>query len=181
MVILEKTPTQLKLRHRPYFLWIATGSWLFGIFVLILLITLQSWLFYLWWIPVFLILNILIAISLLLFTRQIIICHFDKVNSLFILKRQGLLTKKIIWHPLGDILDVQLKSTSWNRDQNSHQEIAIILKSGKDLILDVGQGRKIDNKLETVNLIRKFLEMPTQTLNQPSVIKFELYDRKNEN
>lgn len=182
MVILEKTPTQLKLRHRPYFLWIATGSWLFGIFFIILLITLQmSWLFYLWWIPVFLILNILMAISLLLFTRQVIICHFDKDNHLFILKWQGLLTKKIIWHPLGDILDVQLKSTSWNSHKNAHQEIAIVLKSGKDLILDVGQGRGIDNKLETVNLIRKFLGMPPQRLHNQSALKINLYDNTPEN
>ncbi len=182
MVILEKTPTQLKLRHRPYFLWIATGSWLFGIIVLILLITLQfSWLLYLWWLPVFLIINILICISLLLFTQQVINCHFDKENYLFILRKQGLLTKKILWHPLADILDVKLKSTSWNHDKNANYQIVIVLKSGKDLILNVEQNSGIDNKLETANLIRKFLGMPPQTLQKDSLIKIKLYDNTPEN
>jgi hypothetical protein len=182
MVILEKTPTQLKLRHRPYFLWIATGSWILGILILILLITLQfSWLIYLWWLPVFLILNIVISIALLLFTQQVINCHFDKQNSLFILRKQGLLTKKILWHPLADILDVKIKSTSWNHDKNANYQIVIVLKSGKDLILNVGQSSGIDNKLETVNLIRKFIGMPTQTLHKQSLTKLELYDNTPEN
>lgn len=181
MVILEKTLTQLKLRHRPYFLWIATGSWILGIFILILLITLQfSWLIYLWWIPVFLILNIVIGICLLLFTQQVINCHFDKQNSLFILRKQGLLTKKILWHPLADILDVKLKSTSWNHDKNAHYQIVIVLKSSKDLILNVGQNSGIDNKLETVNLIRNFLGMPPQTLHKDSLMQLQLYDNTHE-
>jgi hypothetical protein len=41
MVLVKQTQTQLRLLHRPYLVWIVTGSLVFGIPSLIMLISLN--------------------------------------------------------------------------------------------------------------------------------------------
>lgn len=166
MVILEKTKTQLKLRHRPYTLWMITGSWMLMILVLLLLISLQqTWLIYLEWMPLFIVLNIVMSSLVLIVAGRVTLCHFDKdYNSLTIQKR-GLLNTKVSLHSLTDILDIQLRSTSWRQDDKADYQIVIILKSGKNLSLNIVSSPDINKKLDAANLIREFLRMPAQKLN----------------
>ncbi|MEQ8756987.1 MAG: hypothetical protein RID09_26160 [Coleofasciculus sp. G1-WW12-02] len=56
-----------------------------------------------------------------------------------------------------------MKSTSWNQDKMAHYKIALILKSGKHLSIPSGE-TSLQQKLETVNLIRQFLGIPPQKL-----------------
>lgn len=165
MVILEKTKTQLKLRHRPYSVWLITAIWMLGIVLLILGIYLQyTWLIYLWWMPLFLVLNIVTSSLVLLFAGQVITYHFDKDSNSFTIKRRGLLNTKVAWHSLGDIWDVQVKSTNWHQDRKADYQMALVLKGGKSLPLNILPGSDVQKKLEAVNLIRKFLRMPPQIL-----------------
>jgi hypothetical protein len=62
-----------------------------------------------------------------------------------------------------DILDVQVQSTSWHHDETANYQIVIVLKSDNKLNLNFGL-MSTKEKLETVNLIRKFLGMPPQKL-----------------
>ncbi|GET41395.1 hypothetical protein [Microseira wollei] len=162
MVILEQTKTQLKFRYRPDSIWMATGGWIVGTFLLIAMIYLQlSWIFYLWWIPLFLVLNIVASIALLIFAGRVVICHFDKDYNGFTLKRGGWLNTQVIWHPLAHIIDVQVEAIGWNPDRKANCQIALFLKSGDRISLDLGLA-SINDKLNAVNLIRKFLDMPPQ-------------------
>ncbi|MFW5766695.1 MAG: hypothetical protein ACOC07_21375, partial [Coleofasciculus sp.] len=94
---------------------------------------------------------------------RIFIYHFDKETNSLLIKRRGLLKTQVTLYPLSDIFQVQLKSTSWNQDQTSNYQIAIILKSGKQLSIK-SEGKNLQQKLEIVNLIRRFLDMPPQKL-----------------
>lgn len=162
MVILEQTKTQLKFRYRPYSLWLGTGGWIVGTFLLVPIIYLQlSWMLYLWWIPLFIVLNIVASIALLIFAGRVVICHFDKDYNGFTLKRRGWLNTQVMWHPLAHIIDVQVEAIGWNPDRNTNCQIALFLKSGDRISLDLGL-RSINDKLNTVNLIRKFLDMSPQ-------------------
>jgi hypothetical protein len=165
MIILEKTKTQLKLRHRPYFIWRLTGSWMLGILLLLLLISLQyTWLIYLWWMPLFLLLNLVTCSLVFILAGQVITCHFDKEFNNLTIRRRGLLNTKIIWHSLTDILDIQLESRTWNPEDKASYQIIVVLRAKKSFPLNIGQGSDIKKNLVTVNLIRKFLDMPPQTL-----------------
>ncbi len=163
MVILEKTKTQLKLRHRPYSLWIITGSWMLGILLIILVIYLQyTWLIYLWWMPLFLVGNMVTCSLVLLFAGQVVTYNFDKDSNSLTINRRSLLNTQVIWHSLADILNVQVKSTSWHEDENANYQTVILLKSGEILHLTLGQDSNIKKKLEAINMIREFLGMPPQ-------------------
>ncbi|MFB8790104.1 MAG: hypothetical protein U7123_14910 [Potamolinea sp.] len=165
MVILEKTKTQLKLRHRPYTVWLVTASWMLGIILLIVIMHLYvTWLIYLWWVPLFILLNLITASLVLLFAGKIFIYHFDKTSNSLVIKQRSLINTKLSLYSITDILDIQVKSTSWNQDANADYQIAIIWKSGKDLSLNVSQSSAVTKKLETVNLIREFLGMSPQKL-----------------
>jgi hypothetical protein len=80
-----------------------------------------------------------------------------------LIKRRGLFKTQLSLYPLSDIFQVQLKSTSWNQDRTSNYQIAIILKSGKHLSIK-SDGKTLQQKLEIVNLIRRFMGMPPQKL-----------------
>lgn len=165
MVILEKTKTQLRLRHRPYSVWVMTASWMLGILLLILFIRLQySWLIYLWWMPLFLVLNFVACSLVLIFAGQVVTYHFDQDYNSLTIKQRSLLNTKVVWHSLGDIWDVQVKSTSWHQAENAGYQIAIVLKSGKTLPLNIVPSSDVQKNLEAVNLIREFLRMPPQKL-----------------
>jgi hypothetical protein len=165
MVILEKTKTQLKLRYRPYSVWLVTASWMLGILLLILVIHLQStWLIYLWWMPLFLLLNIITCSLLLLFAGQVVTYHFDKDYNSLTIKRRSLLNTNVDWHSLGDIWDIQVNSTNWNQENKPNYQVAIVFKNGKSLPLNIVKGSDVQKKLEAVNLIREFLCMPPQQL-----------------
>ncbi|MEW6493510.1 MAG: hypothetical protein AB1589_13540 [Cyanobacteriota bacterium] len=165
MVILEKTKTQLKLRHRPYSVWLITASWMLAILLVILFIRLQnSWLIYLWWMPLFLVLNLVACSLVLIFAGQVVTYHFDQDYNSLTIKRCSLLNTKVVWHSLGDIWDVQVKSTHWHQDKNADYQIAIVLKEGKTLPLNIVPSSDVQKNLEAVNLIRDFLRMPPQKL-----------------
>ncbi|HBB31353.1 MAG TPA: hypothetical protein DDZ80_24355 [Cyanobacteria bacterium UBA8803] len=70
----------------------------------------------------------------------------------------------MIFHSLADIVDVQLKAISWHHNRNANYQVAIVLKYGNDLYLNLGEGSSINKKLETVNLIRQFLKLKLQKL-----------------
>jgi len=164
MVILENSKTHLKIRHRPYSLWLGTGSWIFGTLLLILLIyAQQSWLRYIMWVPSFLVLSLVVGILVLIFTARVVICHFDKEYNSLTIKLRGWLKTKVIWHPLANILDVQLQSTSWHHHDLADYQIMIFLESGESLTLNLGL-KSSTEKLETINLIRQFLGMPPEKL-----------------
>ena|SRR4028118_1757276 len=166
MVILEKTKTQLKLRHRPYSIWSLTASWMLGTLLLILLIYLQyTWLIYLRWMPLFIVFNIVTSSLMLILAGQVITCHFDKEFNNLTIRRRGLMNTKVILHSLTDILDIQLESRSWNPEDKASYQIVVVLKASKSFPLNIGQGSDVKQNLETVNLIRKFLDMPPQILN----------------
>lgn len=164
MVILENTKSQLKFRYRPYFIWFSTTSWMLGTFGLtMLLYQLYSWLSNLFWIPLFLLFNFLGTSLVLNLAGKVTIYDFDKeLNSLSI-KRRGFLKTKVIWYSLTDILDVQLQSTSWHNHEAADYQIIVFLKSGGSLPLNLGL-KSIADKLETINLIRKFLGMPPEKM-----------------
>jgi hypothetical protein len=107
--------------------------------------------------------NLVAGILLLVCAGRIFIYHFDKETNSLLIKRRGLFKTKLSLYPLSDIFQVQLKSTSWNQDRTSNYQIAIILKSGKHLSIK-SDGKPLQQKLETVNLIRQFLGMPPQKL-----------------
>lgn len=162
MVILENTKNHLKFRYRPYWLWLGTSSWIAFTFLLILLIYWQSsWLMNLLWMPFFILLNIVASIFLLNLAGRVLIFDFDKEYNSFTVKQRGLIKTRVSWHSLADILDVQLQSTSWHYHDSSSYEIRIFLKSGESLALNLGL-KSIGQKLETINLIRKFLGMPPE-------------------
>jgi hypothetical protein len=163
MVILEKTKTQLKLRHRPYTVWLTAASWMLLIILLILVMHLHlTWMIYLWWMPLFILLNLIAASLVLLFAGKVFLYHFDKNSNSFIVKQSNLINTKLALYSITDIWDIQVKSTSWNQDENADYQIVIILKSGKDLALNISRSSAVEKKLETVNLIREFLGMPSQ-------------------
>lgn len=165
MVILEKTKTQLKLRYRPYRVWVVTASWMLGIILLILVMHLHlTWLIYLWWMPLFILLNLITASLVFLFAGKIFTYHFDKTSNSLIVKQCSLINTKSSLYSLTDIWDIQIKTTSWNQEANVDYQIAIIWKSGKDLSLNLSQSSAVQQKLETVNLIREFLGMSPQKL-----------------
>ena len=164
MVLVKQTQTQLRLLHRPYLVWIVTGSLVFGVPLLIMLISLNyGWIIYLWWMPVFFPSIIILGFLGLIFAGQVVTCQFDKDSNSLTIKRRSLLNTKVIWHSLADILDVQVQSTSWHHDETANYQIVIVLKSGNNLTLNFGL-ISVKDKLETVNLIRKFLGMPPQQL-----------------
>ncbi|MEQ8465475.1 hypothetical protein [Coleofasciculus chthonoplastes] len=164
MVILEKTSTQLKLRHRPYFIWQLSGCLVFSVPLLIVLVSLVlPWIVYMLGLYALFAFNLVAGILLLVCAGRIFIYHFDKETNSLLIKRRGLFKTQVSLYPLSDIFQVQLKSTSWNQDKTSNYQIAIILKSGKHLPLKSGE-TSLQQKLETVNLIRQFLGMPPQKL-----------------
>ena len=164
MILVKQTQTQLRLLHRPYLVWIVAGSLMLGVPLLILLIYLNSsWIIYLWWMPLFFPSIILLGFLGLIFAGQVVTCQFDKDSNSLTIKRRSLLNTKVIWHSLADILDVQVQSTSWHHDETANYQIVIVLKSGNNLTLNFGL-ISVKDKLETVNLIRKFLGMPPQQL-----------------
>ncbi|MEQ9235577.1 hypothetical protein [Coleofasciculus sp. E2-BRE-01] len=164
MVILEKTSTQLKLRHRPYFIWQLSGCLVFSVPLLIVLVSLVlPWIVYMLGLYALFAFNLVAGILLLVCAGRIFIYHFDKETNSLLIKRRGLFKTQLSLYPLSDIFQVQLKSTSWNQDRTSNYQIAIILKSGKHLSIK-SDGKSLQQKLETVNLIRQFLGMPPQKL-----------------
>ncbi|MEQ8956572.1 MAG: hypothetical protein RLP02_01410 [Coleofasciculus sp. C2-GNP5-27] len=164
MVILEKTPTQLKLRHRPYFIWQLSGCLVFSIPGLMILVSIIfPWIIYMFGLYLLFAFNVILSIVLLVCAGRVLTYHFDKdTNSLFI-KRRGLFKTQVTLYPLSDIFQVQVKSTSWNQEKMANYQIAIVLKSGKYLSIKSGE-TSLQQKLETVNLIRQFLGMPPQKL-----------------
>lgn len=79
---LEKTPTLLKVQHCPYSLWFFTSSWAFGIPLLFLgLGMIQSWIFYLWWLPFFCAFFIISGMIVLMLAGPVITCQFDKIKK----------------------------------------------------------------------------------------------------
>lgn len=135
-------------------------------FLLILVIYLQlTWLIYLWWMPMFFLLNIIIASLVLIFAGQVVTYHFDKDYNSLTIKRRGLLKTKVEWYSLADIWDIQVKSTGWRQDKKTNSQSVIVLKGGKELPLNIVQGSDVEKKLKAVNLIREFLCMPPQTRN----------------
>jgi hypothetical protein len=164
MVILEKTPTQLKLRHRPYFIWQLSGCLVFSVPLLIVLVSLVlPWIVYMLGLYALFAFNLVAGILLLVCAGRIFIYDFDKETNSLLIKRRGLFKTQLSLYPLSDIFQVQLKSTSWNQAQTSNYQIAIIFKSGKELSIK-SEGKTLQQKLETVNLIRRFLGMPPQKL-----------------
>jgi len=164
MVLVKQTQTQLRLLHRPYLVWIVTGSLVFGVPSLIMLISLNyGWIIYLWWMPLFFPSIIIIGFLGLIFAGQVVTYQFDKDSNSLTIKRRSLLNTKVIWHSLADILDVQVQSTSWHHDETANYQIVIFLSNRNKLILKF-EFISTQEKLETVNLIRKFLGMPPQTL-----------------
>ncbi|MEQ9550421.1 MAG: hypothetical protein RIM23_12460 [Coleofasciculus sp. G3-WIS-01] len=164
MVILEKTSTQLKLRHRPYFIWKLSGCLVFSVPLLMVLGRFVfPWIIYMLGLYLLFAFNIILSLVFLLFFGRVFTYHFDKdTNSLFI-KRRGLFKTQVTLYPLSDIFQIQVKSTSWNQDKMAHYKIALILKSGKHLSIPSGE-TSLQQKLETVNLIRQFLGIPPQKL-----------------
>lgn len=164
MIIVKQTQTQLKLLHQPYLVWIVAGSLMIGIPSLILLIYLNdSWIIYLWWMPLFFPSIIILGFLVLIFAGQVVTCQFDKDSNSLTIKRRSLLNTKVIWHSLADILDVQVQSTSWHHDETANYQIWIFLKSSKKFTLNFGF-ISTKEKLEAVNLIRKFIGMQPQKL-----------------
>jgi len=164
MILVKQTQTQLKLLYRPYLVWIVTGSLIFGIPLLIWLISLNDgWILYLWWMPFFFPSIIILGILGLIFSGQVVTYKFDKDSDSLIIKRRGLLNTQVILHSLGDILDVQVQSTSWSHDETANYQIVVLLITRNKLVLNFGF-ISTQEKIETVNLIRKFLGMPPQTL-----------------
>ena len=164
MILVKQTQTQLKLLYRPYLVCIVTGSLIFGIPLLIWLISLNDgWILYLWWMPFFFPSIIILGILGLIFSGQVVTYKFDKDSDSLIIKRRGLLNTQVILHSLCDILDVQVQSTSWSHDETANYQIVVLLITRNKLVLNFGF-ISTQEKIETVNLIRKFLGMPPQTL-----------------
>lgn len=162
MLLIKQTQHQLNFRYHPYAVWIVAASLIFGIPLLILLISLNTgWILYLWWMPLFFPSVIILGILGLLFAGRVVTYQFDKDYNSFALKRHGLLKTKVIWHSLTEILDIQVQSTSWHRDRKANYQIVIYLKSGNSLPLHLGIS-STQEQLETVNLIRHFLGMKPQ-------------------
>jgi hypothetical protein len=114
--------------------------------------------------PLFLLLNLVTCSLVFILAGQVITCHFDKEFNNLTIRRRGLLNTKIIWHSLTDILDIQLESRTWNPEDKASYQIIVVLRAKKSFPLNIGQGSDIKKNLVTVNLIRKFLDMPPQTL-----------------
>ncbi len=164
MVLVKQTQTQLRLLHRPYLVWIVAASLVFGVPSLIMLISLNyGWIIYLWWMPLFFPSIIILGFLGLIFAGQVVTCQFDKDCNSLTIKRRSLLNSRVIWHSLADILDVQVQSTSWHHDETANYQIVIVLKSGNNLTLNFGL-ISVKEKLEIVNLIRKFLGRQPQKL-----------------
>lgn len=162
MVILENTKTQLKFRYRPYFIWFSTSGLMVVIFLLVLIIYSQfSWLTNLLWIPILLLFSLVGSGLAIILVGRVVTYHFDKDYNSLAIKRRGLVNTKVSWHPLADVLDVQLQSTSWQHHDEADYDITLFLKSGESLTLNLGL-KSIAQKLETLNLIRKFLGMPPE-------------------
>lgn len=164
MVLVKKTQTQLKFIYRPYLVWVGTSGLIFGVPLFIKLISInEGWIIYLWWMPLFFPAVILIGILGLLFAGHVITYQFDKDYDTLTIKQRGLLNSKMIWYSLGEIFDVQLQSTSWNPEETVNYQIVIVLKAGNSFPLNLGFNSPRE-KLEIVNLIRKFLGMSPQNL-----------------
>lgn len=164
MVILEKTTTQLKLRHRPYFIWKLSGCLVLSIPLIIFVVSLIiPWIIYVLGLYIVFAVNLISSIVLLLCAGHIFIYHFDKNTNSLLIKQRRLWKTQVTLYPLSDIFQVQLKSTSWNQDNWANYEISIIFKSGQHLPIKSG-AKSLQQKLETVNLIRRFLGMSPQKL-----------------
>lgn len=161
MVILEKTPTLLKVQHRPYSLWLVTSGWALGIPLLFIgLGLIENWIFYLWWFPAFCAFFLISGIIVLMLAGQIITCQFDKTKNRVILKKRGMFKTQMSEYSLAEILDVQVTGKAWNPAENSEYQLIIILRKGNALHISLGK----TIQLEIVNLIRNFLGFKNQCL-----------------
>lgn len=160
MEILQKTPTLLTLRRRPVRLWIV-ATILMVVVPFLLLVTgfNNAWLFYIWWytlLPIF-----LFILGLLLLNASIVVtCTFDKTLGKVTLKQKSLLKTKLVERSLRDILDVQIETTSWNRDSQATYEIVLFLRGGHTLCLNLAHTIGQRHKPQAVDVIREFLGLP---------------------
>jgi hypothetical protein len=148
MKIVQQTPTQLTLKKPNWSIWLQSVLFTgFGLFVIVQAL-------YAGKSPGF---GIMFFVAGLIgfFCSEISICDFNADTGQFTLKRQKLLGTKYIQHPLSEIVDIQVKSTS--RVEATHK-VVIVLSSGKHVPLSslgYGDYEKIQ---KTETLIRNFLD-----------------------
>ncbi len=161
MKIVEKTATKLTLQHRPVGAWIAAAVFVLVIPCVLLLIGQNNtWLFYIWWFPLLPILFVIIGLLVMILAGGVVCCGFDKNLGKVTLKRRGLLGMKVTEHSLKEIVDVQLESNSWNRDDNANYDVVLFLRQSKAVPLKVYQTSSNTEKIKVVNVIREFLCLP---------------------
>lgn len=164
MIVVEKTPTQLKLRHRPYFVWLIASSLILGLPFLVLAVgSLLTWIFRLWWIPLLLLLAIAIGNFTLVCWGTVVTCTLDKQCDRLILKYHRAIASQRIEYSLAEIRDVLIESRSWDGDIPLDFQIVLFLKNGRFLPLD-GVSSSWQTHQETANLIRAFLGLPQQNI-----------------
>jgi hypothetical protein len=166
MVILETSPTQLTLQHRPYSVWIITSCLAIGVpFSVILLGLALTWILYFWWLPLFLFVAILLGSGALIAFGGTATYFFDKSLNKFTVKRRGLFHKDVIEYRLTDIEDVYVVQPNWSvkKTENGDFQIIIAFRYEKPVPLN-GTSSNGEEKMELANMIRAFLGMRRQTV-----------------
>ncbi|MCT7986279.1 hypothetical protein NG796_23690 [Laspinema sp. A4] len=166
MIVVEKTATQLKLRHRPYFVWLIASSLILGLPFLVLVVgSLLTWIFHLWWIPLLFLLTIAIGNFTLVCWGSVVTCTLDKQCDRLILKYHRGIFSKQIEYSLAEIRDVLIESRRWDGDIPLDFQIVFFLKNDEFLPLE-GVSSTWQTHQETAHLIRAFLGLP-----QPNLFK----------
>lgn len=164
MIVVEKTSTQLKLRYRPYFAWLISGSLILGLpFLLLVVGSLLSWIFHLWWIPLLLLLTITFGNFILVCWGSVVTCTLDKACDRLTLKYHRAMMPKQIEYSLAEIRDVVIESRRWEGDIPLDFQIVFFLKNGEFLPLE-GVSSSWQTHQETVTFIRLFLGLPQANL-----------------
>ncbi|MCT7994427.1 hypothetical protein [Laspinema olomoucense] len=164
MIIIKKTPTQLQLRHRPYFVWLISGGLVLGLpFLLLAVGSFLTWIVHLWWIPLLLLLTLGMGNFTLVCWGPVVTCTLDKQCDRLILKYDRAIASKRIEYSLAEIREVLIESRTWEGDIPQNFQIVLFLKNGGFIPLE-GVSSSWKTHQETANIIRAFLGLPQHNL-----------------
>lgn len=168
MVILENTATELKFRHRPYKLWMIILGLIFGVPVLMAMVTfVASWLLYVWPLPVFCFTMMITGVSLFLTQGKTQIYDFSKTRDRLTIVSTGILGTDIQEYSLAEIWDIQLEPLGWSVKASQRYQIMLILNNGQSFPLNLGIKPNPQVQRQTVNQIHQFLGLNLGTWRKP--------------
>ena len=101
--------------------------------------------------------GIFIVVGLFAELSKIITITFDKVVGELKIERQGLLGTQVIEHPLEDIVEIKLNTSSYFNSKTVLYQVVLRLRSNENLLLTPNSSKGKTRKQEMVEEIKNFL------------------------